>query len=59
MANWQGPIKRTQTLVIGSGAAGLYRTSVYPHQQTGAIGLALLAGAAARNLPESQLGRSL
>lgn len=38
------------------GPGGLYQTSVYPHVHTGAIGLALLAGAAARSLPESQYG---
>ncbi len=38
------------------GPGGLYRTSVYPAVHTGAIGLALLAGAAAQNLPESQYG---
>jgi succinate dehydrogenase/fumarate reductase flavoprotein subunit len=38
------------------GPGGLYRTSVYPDVHTGAIGLALLAGAKARNLPESQYG---
>lgn len=38
------------------GPAGLYKTSVYPVQQTGAIGLALRAGAAAEGLPESQFG---
>jgi succinate dehydrogenase/fumarate reductase flavoprotein subunit len=42
-------------LAVG-GPGGLYRTSVYPQVHTGAIGLALLAGAAARNLPESQYG---
>ena len=38
------------------GPGGLYRTSVYPAGHTGAIGLALLAGARAQNLPESQYG---
>ncbi|MFO7870914.1 MAG: FAD-binding protein [Kiritimatiellia bacterium] len=38
------------------GPGGLYRTSVYPEVHNGAIGAALLAGAAARNLPESQYG---
>ncbi|MDD5728395.1 MAG: FAD-binding protein [Victivallales bacterium] len=38
------------------GPGGLYRTSVYPAVHTGAIGLALEAGAAAQNLPESQFG---
>ncbi len=38
------------------GPGGLYRTSVYPEVHTGAIGVALLAGAEARSLPESQYG---
>jgi len=38
------------------GPGGLYKTSVYPNVHTGAIGLALMAGAAAQNLPESQYG---
>jgi succinate dehydrogenase/fumarate reductase flavoprotein subunit len=38
------------------GPGGLYSTSVYPAVHTGAIGLALEAGAAAQNLPESQFG---
>ncbi len=38
------------------GPGGLYRTSVYPKVHTGGIGLALLAGARAQSLPESQFG---
>ncbi len=38
------------------GPGGLYKTSVYPEVHTGAIGLALLAGATAQGLPESQYG---
>jgi succinate dehydrogenase/fumarate reductase flavoprotein subunit len=38
------------------GPGGLYKTSVYPQVHTGGIGLALLAGAQAQNLPESQYG---
>ncbi len=38
------------------GPGGLYATSVYPACHTGAIGVALLAGARAQNLPESQYG---
>lgn len=38
------------------GPGGLYRSSVYPAVHTGAIGLALMAGAAAQGLPESQYG---
>ena len=38
------------------GPGGLYETSVYPKVHTGAIGLALEAGAKACNLAESQFG---
>ena len=38
------------------GPGGLYGRSVYPGGHTGAIGLALKAGAEARNLSESQFG---
>ncbi|MCJ7739371.1 MAG: FAD-binding protein, partial [Anaerolineae bacterium] len=38
------------------GPGGLYEASVYPTVHTGAIGLALMAGARAQNLPESQYG---
>jgi succinate dehydrogenase/fumarate reductase flavoprotein subunit len=38
------------------GPGGLYKTSVYPKVHTGAVGVALLEGAAARNLTESQYG---
>jgi succinate dehydrogenase/fumarate reductase flavoprotein subunit len=38
------------------GPGGLYKTSVYPEVHTGAIGLALMAGAEAQSLPESQYG---
>ena len=38
------------------GPGGLYAASVYPAVHTGGIGLALAAGAAAANLPESQFG---
>jgi succinate dehydrogenase/fumarate reductase flavoprotein subunit len=38
------------------GPGGLYKTSVYPYVHTGAIGLALMAGAEAQSLPESQYG---
>ena len=38
------------------GPGGLYETSVYPKVHSGAIGVALLAGARARSLPESQYG---
>jgi succinate dehydrogenase/fumarate reductase flavoprotein subunit len=38
------------------GPGGLYLTSVYPVVHSGGIGVALLAGARAQNLPESQYG---
>ncbi len=38
------------------GEAGLYRDSVYPHAQIGGMGPVLYAGAAAKNLTESQFG---
>lgn len=38
------------------GPGGLYKASVYPEVHTGAIGLALMVGAKAQNLPESQYG---
>jgi succinate dehydrogenase/fumarate reductase flavoprotein subunit len=38
------------------GPGGLYKTSVYPPVHSGAIGLGLMAGACAANLPESQYG---
>lgn len=38
------------------GPGGLYKASVYPEVHTGAIGLALMAGAKAQGLPESQYG---
>jgi succinate dehydrogenase/fumarate reductase flavoprotein subunit len=38
------------------GPGGLYKTSVYPVVHTGAIGIALKAGAMAQSLPESQYG---
>jgi succinate dehydrogenase/fumarate reductase flavoprotein subunit len=42
-------------LAVG-GPGGLFKTSVYPRVHTGGIGLALLAGARAQSLPESQFG---
>ncbi len=38
------------------GPGGLYETCVYPEGHTGGIGLALMAGAEAASLPESQFG---
>ncbi|MDO4569227.1 MAG: FAD-binding protein [Planctomycetia bacterium] len=48
---------RAQNVVLCTGGpGGLYKTSVYPKVHLGAIGVALKAGAAAQNLPESQFG---
>ena len=44
------------TVFATGGPGGLYGRSVYPKCHTGGIGLALLAGAEARNLAESQFG---
>ena len=50
-------IYAAENVVFGAGGpGGLYRTSVYPTVHTGGIGLALLAGAKAQSLPESQYG---
>jgi len=38
------------------GPAALYADSAYPHQQTASLGVALMAGAKACNLSESQFG---
>lgn len=38
------------------GPGGIYKSSVYPEVHTGAAGLALMAGARAQSLPESQYG---
>lgn len=44
-------------IVLGTGGpAGIYETSVYPHSQSGSIGMALSAGATGQNLTESQFG---
>jgi len=48
---------RAENVVFAvGGPGGLYETSVYPNVHTGAVGVALLAGATARSLPESQYG---
>lgn len=48
---------RAENVVFAVGGfGGLYAASVYPECHLGAIGVALRAGAAARNLPESQFG---
>ena len=48
---------RAENVVFATGGpGGLYARSVYPVVHTGGIGVALEAGAAAHNLPESQFG---
>ena len=48
---------RAENVVFAVGGfGGLYAASVYPEAHLGAIGVAFRAGAAARNLPESQFG---
>ena len=48
---------RAENVVFATGGpGGLYARSVYPEVHTGGIGVALKAGATARNLPESQFG---
>ncbi|MBP5543001.1 MAG: FAD-binding protein, partial [Kiritimatiellae bacterium] len=44
------------TVFAVGGPGGLYARSVYPACHTGGIGLAIAAGARARNLPTSQFG---
>jgi len=53
--NFEAYICENLIFAVG-GPGGLYQTSVYPAQQAGAIGLGLMAGACAANLPESQFG---
>jgi len=48
---------RAENVVFATGGfGGLYAASAYPAVHTGAIGIALRAGACAQNLPESQFG---
>ena len=48
---------RAENVVFATGGfGGLYAASVYPACHTGAIGVALRAGACAQSLPESQFG---
>jgi succinate dehydrogenase/fumarate reductase flavoprotein subunit len=53
--NFESYICENLIFAVG-GPGGLYKTSVYPAVHTGAIGLGLMAGASAANLPESQYG---
>jgi succinate dehydrogenase/fumarate reductase flavoprotein subunit len=52
---FEGFIADNVIFAVG-GPGGLYQTSVYPKVHSGAIGLALMEGAQARGLPESQYG---
>jgi succinate dehydrogenase/fumarate reductase flavoprotein subunit len=52
---WEAYGAENVVFAVG-GPGGLYQTSVYPEVHTGAIGLALQAGARAQGLPESQFG---
>ena len=53
--NFEAYICENLVFAVG-GPGGLYKTSVYPPAQSGAIGVGLMAGACAANLPESQYG---
>lgn len=53
--NFEAYICENLIFAVG-GPGGLYKTSVYPTVHSGAIGLGLMAGACAANLPESQYG---
>ncbi len=53
--NFEAYICENLIFAVG-GPGGLYKTSVYPPVHSGAIGLGLMAGACAANLPESQYG---
>ncbi len=53
--NFEATIAENVVFAVG-GPGGLYKASVYPAVQFGGIGLALMAGARARNLTESQFG---
>jgi succinate dehydrogenase/fumarate reductase flavoprotein subunit len=52
---WQAFRAENVVFAVG-GFGGLYAASAYPAVHLGAIGVAFRAGAAARNLPESQFG---
>jgi succinate dehydrogenase/fumarate reductase flavoprotein subunit len=53
--NFEAYIAENVIFAVG-GPGGIYKTSVYPAVHFGGIGLALMAGAKARNLTESQFG---
>ena len=58
-ADWRTAFEvyAAENVIFATGGPGaLYKTSVYPKVHTGGIGLALMAGAKAQSLPESQFG---
>ncbi len=55
VGNFEAYLCENLIFAVG-GPGGLYKTSVYPPVHSGAIGLGLMAGACASNLPESQYG---
>ncbi len=56
-ARGQFEVYAAENVVFATGGpGGLYQTSVYPKVHNGGIGVALLAGAKAQSLPESQYG---
>jgi succinate dehydrogenase/fumarate reductase flavoprotein subunit len=58
-ADWRSALElyAAENVVFATGGpGGLYKTSVYPEVHTGGIGLALMIGAQAQSLPESQFG---
>jgi len=55
--NYRINVFQCENLILAAGGPGeLYKTSVYPKNQTGIHGLAFQAGLAAENLTESQFG---
>ena len=48
----------TNVIFATGGPAGIYRDSVYPESQSGALGVAFEAGVIGKNLTESQFGLS-
>lgn len=59
IADWRTAfeIYAAENVIFATGGpGGLYKTSVYPKGHTGGIGLALMVGAKAQGLPESQFG---
>lgn len=60
-ADWEGvfEVYAAENVIFATGGpGGIYKTRVYPEGHTGGIGLALMIGAKAQGLPESQFGLS-